>query len=159
MKTVSKVLEEMADIKHQKEQRIHEERYRYCAVSAETVKLWCNGIIQEEIDTAVKNLTTEIDICLIESETYFRPFGTRYQCWRMIPSYRWDWGTYNSKAGGYFNIPMREGYVSDPKKIVEFISSFGYEVKMIDISIPVADTKTGASCSEVAGRKITISWG
>ena len=159
MKTASKVLEEMAGIKQQKEQCIIEEQYRYRAVSAETVKLWCNGIIQQEIDTAVKNLTTEIDICLIKSETYFHPFGPRYQCWRMIPSHRWEWGTYNSKAGGYFNIPTREGYVIDPEKIVEFISSFGYEVKMIDISIPVADTKTGASLNEVAGRKITISWG
>lgn len=158
MKTASKALEEIADIRRQREQLLLEDQYKYYATSSTTVKLWCNGIVQQEIDTAIKNLTTEIDIFLIESETYFRPFGTRYQCWRMIPSHRWEWGTYNSKAGGYFNIPIREGYVIDPEKVVEFISSFGYEVKMIDISIPVADTKTGASRSEVAGKKITISW-
>lgn len=159
MKTASKALEEIADIKRQREQRLLEEQYRYYAVSAETVKLWCNDIVQQEIDTAIKNLTTEIDIFLIESETYFRPFGTRYQCWRMIPPHRWEWGTYNSNAGGYFNIPTKGGYVIDPEKIVEFISSFGYEVKMIDILIPVADTKSGTSLNKVAGRKITISWG
>lgn len=159
MKTALEALTETVDNERRQARLIEDEKRKCRATSAETVKLWCNGIIQEEINNAIKNSETKIDIFLLDSYVSFRPCGTRYQCWRMIPSSRWDWGTYNSKANGYFDIPKREGYVVNPSEIVDFISSFGYEVQMTDISIRVADTRTGMCANNEKARKITISWG
>lgn len=157
MKTAVEALMETAQAERERELLIEAEKEKCRKMSSEYAQLWCDGIIQKEIESAIRDRKTSIRITLIEGSVHFTS-GVRYQCWKMIPSYNFDRGIWNSKAGAYYGIPRREGFVVHPVEITNILEKAGYNVTVIDGSIEEADSRTGKYSTNYASRNITISW-
>lgn len=157
MKTALEALIETAQAEHERELLIEREKDKYRKMSAEYAQLWCNGIIQQEIESAIRNRQTSIKITLIEDDVHFTS-GVYYECWKMIPSYDFDRGIWNSKARAYFGIPRREGFILHPNEILNILKEAGYNVNIIDGSIEEATSKSGKYSRNHTSRNITISW-
>ena len=104
MKTAMEALLETAQNEHSREIQIVQEKEKCRTLSAQTAEMWCEGIIQKQIEEAIKNRSTSIQITLMLDTVAFST-GVRYQCWKMIPNNYWDRGIYNPKARGYYLIP------------------------------------------------------
>lgn len=157
MKTAMEALLETAQNEHSREIQIVQEKEKCRTLSAQTAEMWCEGIIQKQIEEAIKNRSTSIQITLILDTVTFST-GVRYQCWKMIPNNSWDRGIYNPKARGYYLIPKREGFIIHPNEIVDILKKAGYNIRIVDTTVSEATSRTGKYANPIAARDITISW-
>lgn len=157
MKTAMEALMETAQAEHERELLIEREKAKCRKMSAEYAQLWCDGVIQKEIESAIRSRNTSIKITLIESSVHFTS-GVYYECWKMIPSSEFDRGIWNSKARAYFDIPRREGFIVHHSELTNILKEAGYNVHVIDGSIEEADSRTGKYATRRPSRTITISW-
>lgn len=157
MKTAMEALLETAQSEHNYEMQIAKEEEKCRILSAQNAEMWCEGIIQDRIENAIKNRQTSIQITLMVDTVSFST-GVRYQCWKMIPNNSWDRGIYNSKARGYYCIPKREGFVIHPDEVTNILKEAGYNVKVIDTFVSEATSRTGKYANNISARDITISW-
>jgi hypothetical protein len=157
MKTALEALMETSQNERKRLIQIEQEKDKCRDISFKTATMWCEGIIQEQIDHAIQNRQTCITITLMSDTVSFKS-GSRYQCWKMIPSSHWDRGIYNRNARGYYEIPKREGFVIIPLEIINILQEAGYSIRVIDTSVAQATSRTGKYANAIPARDITISW-
>ena len=92
MKTALEALIETAQAEHERELLIEREKDKCRKMSAEYAQLWCNGIIQQEIESAVRNRKTSIKITLIEDDVHFTSYY--YNCHVYKGIYHVDFGSH-----------------------------------------------------------------
>ena len=158
MKSALEALQETAQKEYDYKLQCESEQSKLWKKSDEYSNLWCNGYIQQAIDSAIQNRKTSTSVEIMEDSVRAPIQNVSYKCWKMLPLQSHKRGTWNGNARGYYQVPTEEGFIFNLDKVTENLETAGYTVNIVPDAIYRATTKTGKCGYASAIRKINISW-